>query len=155
MYSDLVVIAFKHQDGARRVLDSLEIMRGKNLLGVETTALVARPDHAGREFRQTLEAPVGGMSDSKIILDRLIDLIFGGTGALKRIRKALGGTGFDMAFATELLETMQTYNSALCILVGSDSTGSARHMLNTLAQFEGKIYHTTLSIQAEAALLKS
>lgn len=155
MYSDLIITAFRHKAGARRVLDSMEMMRARDLLEIEITALVTRPDNAEGKFRQTLEAPVGNQDDSKKIMDRLIDLIFGGTGSLEQAQKVLGGTGFDMAFATELLTAMQDYNSALCVLVRSDSTGDARHVLDILAQFDGKIHHTTLSIQAEAALLRS
>ncbi len=152
MHSDLIVVTFDEEEEAQKVYDALQRMRKSQLLALENAAVVSK-DSAGKVRSygpRELTVPPEATGDD--LLDLLADLIFG-TPPERRVR-GLVEAGLDEGFLQEVGRAMGGRSSALLFLVRYDSMGDTDELLSALALFKGKVHQTTLSPEAEAAMLR-
>jgi uncharacterized membrane protein len=149
--SDLVIVTFPQEDEAFQARQALEIMRGKQLFGLDNAALVTR-DRSGRAAvhqRWDLPAYPRGRRGRLPVL--FADAIFGPAPELGAQR--LAEAGLDESFLKEVVKALDPDGSALLIYIPSDSIVDTRRLLDALALFEGELHHTSMPAAVEEAIL--
>ena len=151
MQSDLIIITFLQEDEAFRALQALEIMRGRQLFGLDNAALVTR-DKTGRAAvhqRWDLPAyPRGRRGHLPVIF---ADTVFGPTH--EEGVQRLADAGLDEIFLKEVTAALEPEGSALLIYIPSESVADTRRLLDALALFDAKLYHTSMPAAVENAIL--
>ncbi|MEM6431499.1 MAG: DUF1269 domain-containing protein [Deinococcota bacterium] len=162
--SDLIVYTYDQEDKATDVLKHVASLKQDNvqkaLVGIEDAAVVIKNAKGRVKVRQTLESAVKGNNIARGGLwGVLIGFLFGGPlfGALlgMSISGLLGHNidiGIDNEFINGISNDLAPGDSALFLLVNNTPTET---IAEALKGFNGKLYHTSLSEEAEAALTKA
>jgi uncharacterized membrane protein len=149
--SDLIILTFSQEDEAFQVRQALEIMRGRQLFGLENTALVTR-DRAGQAtIHQRWGLPAYPRSPRRRLPVLFAGAIFGDVPE-EGIRK-LVDAGLDEIFLKEVAIALDPDGSALLIYIPPDSIVDTRRLLDALALFHGKLHHTRIPAEVEKAIL--
>jgi uncharacterized membrane protein len=149
--SDLIIITFPQEDEAFQARQALEIMRGKQIFGLENTALVTR-DRAGQTaVHQRWGLPAYPRSPTRRLPVLFADAIFGP--APEQGAQKLAGAGLDEIFLKEVATALDPDGSALLIYIPPDSIVDTRRLLDALALFHGKLHHTGIPAEVEKAIL--
>ncbi len=164
MMSDLIVYTYDQEDKATDVLKHVASLKQDNvqkaLVGIEDAAVVVKNAKGRVKVHQTLESVVKGSNVARGGLwGVLIDFLFGGPlfGALlgMGISGLLGHNidiGIDNEFISGISDDLAPGDSALFLLVNNTLTET---IAEALKDFDGKLYHTSLSDEAEAALTQA
>lgn len=155
MNSNLVVLAFNTEDGARRTLEEVENLQKQKLIHVEDAATAVR--HSGGKVKvkqATSLAGAGALGGA--FWGMLFGLLFfvpflgmavgAATGAL--FGKA-ADYGINDDFIREVSDSVQPGNSALFLLVREAQLDK---VVEALKPYGGKIIHTSLSKDEETRL---
>src|SRR3954468_1177408 len=145
--SNLVVLAFDNEDGARKTLQEVENLQKQNLIHVEDAATAVR--HAGGKVKVkqaknlagagALGGAFWGMLFGLLFFVPFLGLAVGAaTGAL--FGKA-ADFGINDDFIREVSEAVQPGNSALFLLVRDAQVDKVTDALNP---YGGKVIHTPL-----------
>ena len=153
--SDLVVLAFKTEDGALQMRDKLMALQKQQLIALEDAAVVIRRQDGKVKVKQAVSL-VGSGALGGAFWGMLIGLLFFmpwlgmAAGALGG---AIGGKftdiGVDDKFIKEVGNTIEPGNSALFLLVASATTDK---LADELKGTEATVIQTSLSKEAEAKL---
>lgn len=143
MQHDLVVFVAKGEWGAQRVRDALQAMRKSPLLGVNQAVLTQKDSTGLVNVLQRRSISSGFDGEILLIIDRLVELIFGNPSpaTLDELRVV----GLDIDFIALVAKKLQANSSALVFLLDRDGLEDSDELLEALSLFKGKIYKTTLS----------
>ncbi len=151
MNSDLIIMTFPQEDGALQARQALQIMRGRQLFGLENTALVTR-DRAGRAaVHQRWDLPADPRGPGRRLLVLFADAIFGV--APEEGAQKLAGAGLDEVLLKEVATALDPDGSALLIYIPPDSIVDTRRLLEALALFDARLHHTSIPAEVEKAIL--
>lgn len=153
--SNLVVLAFDTENGARQTLEEVERLQKQNLIHVEDAAEAVRHESGKVKVKQAVSlAGAGAMGGA--FWGMLFGLLFfvpflgmavgAATGAL--FGKA-ADYGINDDFISEVGNSVQPGNSALFLLV---SQAQMDKVVERLKPYGGKLIHTSLSKEEEARL---
>ena len=151
MNSDLIIITFPQEDEAFQAQQALEIMRGKQLFGLENTALVTRDRTGQAAVHQRWGLPAYPRNPRRRLPVLFADAIFGGipeVGMKKQV-----DAGLDEMFLKEVATALDPDGSALLIYIPPDSIVDTRRLLDALALFDGNLHHTSIPAEVEKAIL--
>ena len=153
--SDLVVFAFKTEDGAEQMRDALSKMEKEHLVSLEDAAVVVRHQDGKVKVKQAvslvgtgaLGGAFWGMLIGLLFMMPWLGLAFGALGG------ALGGKftdiGVDDKFIKEVGNTIEPGHSALFLLVRE---ATADKIIPELQKFDATVLQTSLSDDDEAKL---
>lgn len=159
--SDLVVITYENDARAAEALAKVVTLKQENvqkaLISIEDAATATKDENGKVRVRQTLEAAMkGGNVMSGGMWGLLIGFLFGGPlfGTLLGMGlSALFGRkvdiGIDNQFIDRISNELNPGESVLFLLVGDTDP---EKIGDALAEFGGKLYHTSLSEEATGAL---
>jgi uncharacterized membrane protein len=158
--SDLVVFTYQEEDKAGEVLQALAKMQQEHLVDIEDAAVVVKNQKGKVKVRQTLETAVTAGSASRGgFWGLLIGFLFGGPlfGALLGMAVgALMGRGVDIGvdnqFIKDVGDDLVPGDSAIFVLIRKMTPDKVTAQLK---RFGGTLYHTSLSAEAEAALVRA
>ena len=129
----------------------MEIMRGKQLLGLDNAALVAK-DRSGRAVvHQRWDLPAYPRGRRRRLPVLFADAIFGPTP--EEGAQRLADAGLDEIFLKEVATALEPEGSALLLYIPSESVADTRRLLDALALFDGKLHHTSMPAAVENAIL--
>ena len=152
MHSHLIVMTFEREQGAPRVYDALQQMRGSPLLGLEHAAAVTKDSRGRLAVYQKRELPRAGVDPGDDLVNPAIALLFGDPP--HEMVQALVEKGFDDRFREQMVQAMGEDSSALLFLVTRDSQVDRSRLLGILTLFKGRVFETTLPVEVETALAK-
>jgi uncharacterized membrane protein len=153
--SNLVVLAFEKEDGAKKTLDEVANLQKQNLIKVEDAAVAVRHASGKVQVKQAtslvgagaLGGAFWGMLFGLLFFVPFLGLAVGAaTGAL--FGKA-ADYGINDDFIRDVSEAVQPGNSALFLLV---SEAQADKVVERLKPYGGKVIHTSLSKEEETRL---
>lgn len=151
MQSDLIIITFLQEDEAFQARQALEIMRGKQLFGLDNAALVTR-DRTGRaSVHQRWDLPAYPRGRQRNLPVLFADALFGCTP--EEGAQRLADAGLDEIFLKEVATALEPEGSALLIYVPSEAIADTRRLLDALELFDGKLHHTSMPAAVENAIL--
>ena len=157
----LIVYTYNTEEKAAEALSTVAKMKQENvqrpLIALEDAAVVVKNAKGKVRVRQTLEAAIKGSNiTGGGFWGLLIGFLFGGPllGALLGMAmSALFGRKIDLGIDNEFIKSvgdeLAPGDSALFLLVGDTPIETVADALN---QFEGNLYHTSLSKEAAQAL---
>jgi uncharacterized membrane protein len=153
--SDLVVFAFKDEDGAVQMREELIRMQKMQLISLADAAVVVRRQDGKVRVKQAISL-VGAGAMGGAFWGMLIGLLFfapwlglaigGASGALAG---KLSDTGVDDQFIKEVGETIEPGHSALFLLV-QDWTEDK--VMDEITKYDATVLQTSLSKEDEAKL---
>jgi uncharacterized membrane protein len=150
-HSDLIIMAFGHKEGALLTRRALEIMRDRQLFGLEHVTEITC-DAAGRTaLHHHWSLPVHPHRELSHLTVMLSSAIF--DHHAENRHRTLADARLDEFFLQEVMRALAPNTSALLIYVPSNTTTNIRALLNTLSLFEGIVHRTTLSSEAERILI--
>jgi uncharacterized membrane protein len=149
--SNLIIISFPQEDEAFQARQALEIMRGRQLFGLENTALVTRDRTGQAAVHQRWGLPAYPRNPRRRLPALFADAIFGP--ARDQGARRLTDAGLDEIFLKEVATALDPDGSALLIYIPPDSIVDTRRLLDALALFNGKLYHMHIPAQVENAIL--
>ena len=162
--SDLIVFTYEQEDKAAEALKHVASLKQENvqkaLIGIEDAAVVVKDAKGKVKIRQTLESAVKGSNvASGGLWGVLIGFLFGGPlfGALlgMGISGLLGrkiDIGIDNNFIKGIGDDLAPGDSAMFLLVKDTPVETVS---DALKDFDGRLYHTSLSEEAAEALSKA
>ncbi|MEM7331177.1 MAG: DUF1269 domain-containing protein [Chloroflexota bacterium] len=162
--SDLVVITYNQESKATDALAKIATLKQENvqkaLVHIEDAAVAVKNAKGKVKIKQTLESAVkGGRVASGGLWGLLIGFLFGGPifGALlgMGLYALLGNKidiGIDNKFIDDVSNDLAPGDSALFLLVNNTP---AEVVSESLSEFGGNLYHTSLSDEAEQAFHKA
>lgn len=153
--ANLVVITFTNEGDAEKVRDSLRQLQHAGRLSVDDAAVVVKDAEGKIHLKHEVDRGVKMGAVGGSLLGLLIAGIFFPVAGL--VIGAAGGAavgaltdkGIQKSFVKEVGDALQPGNSALFV-IGRDADPNA--VLAVLRNYEGKVYHTTLDPEDEAAL---
>jgi len=153
--SELIVFAFKTQDGAKLMADEIKNLQKQQLITLDDAAIVMRKVDGKVKVKQANNlVGVGAMGGA--FWGLLIGMIFWmpwlglAVGAVTgAIAGGMTDIGIDDNFIKEVGNSIEPGNSALFLLI-SDVT--ADKVLDDLKKFDTKVIRTSLSTEQEAKL---
>ena len=151
MSSDLIITTFPHEDEAFQVRQALDLMRGRQLFGLENAALVTRDSAGQATVHQRWGLPAYPRNPRRRLPVLLASAIFGDVPE-EGIRK-LADAGLDEIFLKEVATALDPDGSALLIYIPPDSIVDTRRLLDALALFHGALHHTIIPAEVEKAIL--
>jgi len=152
---DLVVIAFDHEDDARRALAEMRVLEGHGVLQLTDTAVVAKDAdgavHVKNELSSGTEtgAAVGGAIG---LLTSFLFPVVGtavGAAAGAYVGNQIAGDSVDEGFVKDVGKALQPGTSALFLMIRRSDAAALRAALEP---YEGRVYQTTLSEDLKASL---
>ncbi|MEM7801045.1 MAG: DUF1269 domain-containing protein [Chloroflexota bacterium] len=159
--SDLIVLTYETEEKAAEALGKVAALKQDNvqkaLIKIEDAATAIKNENGKIKIRQTLESVVkGGNVVSGGLWGLLIGFLFGGPllGVLlgMGINALLGrriDLGIDNEFIDKVSDELAPGNSALFLLVNETSPETVGE---SLSEFGGTLFHTSLSDEAKEAL---
>lgn len=153
--SELIVFAFKTEDGAKAMANEIKSLSKQQLITLEDAAIVIRKEDGKAKVKQANNlVGVGALGGA--FWGMLIGLIFFMPWlglAVGAITGAIAGkatdVGIDDDFIKEVGDTIEPGNSALFLLV-ADVT--ADKVIDSLSKFDASIIRTSLSAEQEENL---
>ena len=158
--NNLIVYTYNTEENAAEVLQAVAVMKQENiqkpLIEIEDAAVVVKNAKGKVKVRQTLESVAKGSSVvSGGFWGMLIGFLFGGPlfGALLGMGfSALLGRSIDLGIDNEFIkkvgDELAPGDSALFLLVKNTPVET---VANTLKEYGGNLYYTTLSKEAAEA----
>ena len=161
--SELIVVGFKDTEEADRVLLRLRKLKREYLIDIEDAVVVVRDETGKVHLKQSINLVTTGVTSGFIsggLWGMLVGMLFlnplagfvvgstvgSGTGALIG---SLDDYGINDDLIKSLAETIPSNSSALFILV---RRAQPEKVLAELAGVQGKIIHTSLSLEQEKKL---
>jgi uncharacterized membrane protein len=152
--SDLIVVAFDHEDDGLAALRSLRSLEKSSALHIEDTAVITKdPDGTVRVKNEAGSGTEGGAVVGAV-LGGLVTFMFPVVGiAAGAVVGGLIGRaakpGIDGAFVKEVTEQLQPGSAALFALVTSGTAGS---ISAAFRPYQGRVIQTTLDPEFESSL---
>ncbi len=156
--SDLIVIKFEGTDTAERALESVRGVQGSGAFGLNDTAVVA--SDASGNIRVKNEWSTGAETGAVVggFVGAIVTFVFPPAGAA--IGAGFGAligsklqTGVEKGFVEDVAAALTPNTSALFLVVKSG--GAADAVVTAFRQFQGTVYHTTLSPDLEDSLRRA
>ena len=153
--SEIIVITFDNMDEAGEVLESLKKAQRSDYLSLDDTAVIVKDEEGKIHVKNEMDRGVkigiigGGLLGLLVggILFPVAGLLMGG--AAGGLIGKLADTGVDKKFVDDVSEAMPPGSSAIFFIVRSAYPDAA---FAALKPYKGKIFHTSLSTQAEENL---
>jgi len=153
--SEIIVITFDNMDEAGEVHESLKKAQHSDYLSLDDTAVIVKDEegkiHVKNEMDRGVKVGIigGGLLGLLVggIVFPLAGLIMGG--AAGGLIGKMADTGVDKQFVDDVSEAMTPGSSAIFFIVRSADPDAAFAMLKP---YKGKVFHTSLSTQAEENL---
>lgn len=155
--SDLIVITYDTEQKGFEALEAAERLQKLELIRLVDAAVAVKDQEGNVKIKQTLEqsktgtaAAWGGLWGLLIGLLFLTPIVWGVVGAL--LGAIIGKTqdlGIDNKFIEEVGDSLESGNSALCMLV-LEAKGD--NVMDELGKMGGTIFQTSLSTDAEEKL---
>ena len=151
MKNELIIMTFAIKEGAMNARQALEIMRHKQLFGLENAVTVTR-DRAGKVaiFQQRI-SPTDVHNPYGQISGILADAIF--VLPPEEGLQKLVDAGLDEGFLREVRSALDPDSSALLSYIPQDSLVDTQRMIDTLKQFRGTLRYATVTAEVEEAIL--
>jgi uncharacterized membrane protein len=158
--SQLIVFTYDKEDKAMIALQKVADLSKQHLIDVEDAAVIVKNAKGKVKVQQTLEALVKGSNvASGGFWGLLIGLIFGGPMFLALLGMGLStlfnrklDVGIDNQFIKDVGNDLAPGDSALFLLSGELTVDK---VADALRDYGGKLYHTSLSKEAEENLAKA
>ena len=153
--SDLIVLAFDSEDGAKNMLNEIGRLQKQQIITLEDAAYVVRKQDGKPKIKQA-NSLVGAGALGGAFWGLLIGLLFFAPW-LGMVAGALGGAiggkltdfGIDYDFIKEVGDTVEPGHSALFLLVAKSTPDKLEA---ELSKFEATVLQTSLSEEDEAKL---
>jgi uncharacterized membrane protein len=152
MSSELMVMTFRHRNGAETVLEAVRAMRKSPILCLDSVVVATKDAKGEITLRPGQELAAAQEDRDAQILLALADLIL--CAPAQDAIDAITDTGLDGRFVSEIASIMEDHSSALFVLARDNSVHDARETHSALALFKGRIHQTSLSPEVEAYLAK-
>lgn len=156
--TNLVVITFENETEAEKVRDSLRQLQKSGRLSVEDAAVVVKDAEGKVHVKNEVDSGVKWGAVGGSLLGLLLASVFFPVAGL--VIGAAGGAavgaltdkGIQKSFVKEVGDSLQPGNSALFVLAhGADPNA----VLAILRNYEGKVYHTSLSSEDEESIRRA
>jgi uncharacterized membrane protein len=154
--SEVLVIVFDDDTQAPEALAALRRLERQDILHFVDTAVITRDEHGKLHTRNELasQTEVGVVGGA--IVGGLMTLLFPGVGILVGALSggaigALLGDGIDRKFVKEVSASLQPGTSALMVVINHLDPA----VFDALKPYSGKIYHSSLSEDAEERLTRA
>jgi len=152
MVNDLIVMTFDDEAAALRAKQALEQMRTSPFLGI-LNALVVTRDMAGKVVvHEQWELP-SHLPDASEQMPRLLVETFFGKPS-EEGGQELVSAGLDETFVTNVVSALGPRRSMILTYIPQGSLVDTQQVLNTFSQLRGILYHTTVPVEVEEAVLK-
>jgi uncharacterized membrane protein len=153
--SEIIVLTFDNENEAGEVLESLRKAQRSDHLSLDDTAVVVKDAegkiHVKNEVDRGVKVGIIGGGLLGLLIGGLVfpfaGLLFGGVAG--GIVGKLADTGVDQKFVKDVSEALTPESSAIFFLVRSAYPDAA---LATLKPYQGEVFHTSLSTEAEENL---
>lgn len=156
--ANLVVVTFANEDDAGRVRDSLRELQKSGRLSVDDAAVVVKDAEGKVHIKGEADTGVKwGAVGGGLLGLMLASIFFPVAGIVIGVAGgaavgALADKGIQKSFVKEVAESLQPGNSALFV-IGRDADPNA--VLAVLRNYEGKVFHTSLSPEDEESLQRA
>lgn len=151
MLNDLIVTEFDSKADALKAQGGLEIMRNSQLLGVSNTILVRRDSDGSVIVHQQRESSEHQPDLSSQVAGLLARAIF--AQPPKTRTEQFVRSGLDRRFVVEVASALAGRSAMLVNYVRRGSLVDTQRLLGTLNQFKCTLYHTTVPVEVEEAIL--
>jgi uncharacterized membrane protein len=155
--SSIVVLTFDDPNSAGSALRSLRELEGRGEIDIDDTAVVVRDAggdiHVKNELGDTMTLGIltgGFLGMMLLFMFPVIGAVLGALGGILVVKSL--DKEVDQTFVKEVTQALQPNTSALFLLVNSanlDATVAA------LQPYRGRVYHTTLSPEAQDGLRRA
>ena len=154
--NELIAITFNEESRAADVLAVIARLRKEHVVELSDAAVVTKNRAGEVKLHQTMDFSPGKMAATGGFLGLLVGLIFfvpvvgtlGGL-ALGALVGKVTDLGIDDKWMKEVGDSMQPGSSAIFLLIRNAASDK---FLEAIGQFEGTVFKTSLSTEAEAAL---
>lgn len=153
--SNLVVIVFENEEDAGKVRESVRQLQRQNLLSLDDSAVVVKDANGKVSVQNEMDRGIKIGAIGGGLIGVMLGFIFFPLSGL--IVGVLGGAlvgkmtdlGVDQKFVKEVETAMHPSTSAIFLLVRQADPNAA---LAALKPYNGTLYHTSLSTEAEESL---
>jgi uncharacterized membrane protein len=154
MDSNLTVLTFDNETGAGEVLETIRRLEHAHQIDIRDSAAIVRRQDGKIELDQRVSSATKVGVAGGGVLGMLLFFMFpvagfAGGAAVGGWLASKAGRGVDRAFVNDVTAALQPGTSALFL---ETAHGNAPVVLNALREHRGKVYHTTLSSEAEEQL---
>jgi uncharacterized membrane protein len=150
MNNDLIVMIFDNQQDALKARGALEIMRNSAFLGA-MNAVPATKDGAGKVVIQVQQPPLNQTGADSWIPNALMNSIFGES---EDELQELVDAGLDESFQQMVKTALKPGGSMILIYIRYASLVDTQQVLEAIKQYNGTLYHTTITSQVEEAIMR-
>jgi uncharacterized membrane protein len=151
MNNDLIVMTFDNELDALKAKGALEIIRNRQFLGVANAVPVTK-DRAGKvvvHLKKSL--PVDETDPDSQIPGQIVNIFFDES---EYKVQELVAAGLDASFRQMVNTALEPGSSLILIYIHDDSLVDTQQVLEAIKQFNGTLYHTTITPQLEEVILK-
>lgn len=156
--ANLVVVTFSNEDDAEKVRAGLRQLQQSGRLSVDDAAVVVKDAEGKVHIKNEVDTGVKWGAAGGGLLGLLVASVFFPVAGIVigvaggAVVGALADKGIQKSFVKEVGDSLQPGNSALFVL-GHDADPNA--VLAVLRNYEGKVYHTSLSPEDEESLRRA
>jgi uncharacterized membrane protein len=152
MVNDLIVMTFDDEVAALRAKQALGQMRTSPFLGI-LNALVVTRDKAGKlVVHEQWELP-SHLPDASRQVPRLLVEAFFGKPPEDGVQE-LVSVGLDETFVGSVVSALGPRRSMILSYISQGSLVDTQQVLDAFSQLRGTLYHTTVPVEVEEAILK-
>lgn len=154
--SDVIVIVFDGQQQASDALASLRQLEREDAVHFEDTAVVTKDQSGKLHVKNEVAGRTETGAVAGAIVGGMLTLMFPGVGLIVGALSGAGigalmGEGVDKGFVKEVSEALQPGTSALFLVTKQVNPA----VFDAMKPFTGRIYHTSLSEDAEDRLTRA
>jgi len=151
MYNDLIVMSFMRQEEALIAWMGLDMMRDRQMMGIDKATLVIK-DKSGRTLiHQSWELGTYARTEQPHVLCQLAESIYGND--MQENQTQLTEAGLDPIFLKNVITALGPDNSALLFYIPQDSLSDTNRLIDILMQMRGTLHHTTFTTAVTKAIL--